>query len=179
MASTCVIRPIKWPRWKVVRKYGSTAPTFIFNCSLKIYLSFNQGIRGESEMKPKQACQGCSSEWPYTEKPLVFRGESLLSEDGLSHLESSRQPGSSHLPITVPIITELGVCNIFNRPGVAGALTYYYPPNQRKTPEKQKWSGQKIPKVKTQAKLFPRTRQSPFRARHPENKRVLVRKYWR
>jgi len=58
----------------------------------------------------------------------------------------------------------------------ARQLTYYYPPDQRKTPEKQKRSGQKIWKVKTQAKLFPRPRQSPFCEKHPENKRVLVRK---
>ena len=58
-------------------------------------------------------------------------------------------------------------------------LTYYYPPDQRKTPEKQKRSGQKILKVKTQAKLFQRPRQSPFRAKHPENKRLLVTNSWR
>ena len=52
-------------------------------------------------MKQKPACPGRSSECPYTEKPIVFRGQSLMSEDGLSDSEFSRQPGSSYLPIMV------------------------------------------------------------------------------
>ena len=52
-------------------------------------------------MKQKPACPGRSSECPYTEKPFVFRGRSLMFEDGLNDLESRRQPGNSHLPIMV------------------------------------------------------------------------------
>ena len=59
---------------------------------------------------------------------------------------------------------------------LAWQLDYLSPPEPRKSPEKKKSSGQKISKLKTQVKSYPIPKQSHFRAKHPKNRRVLVRK---